>query len=388
MSTPYLSKRIVDLKPSGIRKYFDIASTMKNVVSLSIGEPDFTTPVPILEAGIRSLQEGETHYTSNAGRPELRAVLSNHLSQMYGVSYDPGTEMFFSAGGSEALHLAMQALLDPGDEVILLGPYFVSYLGVVALAGGVPVEVACRFEDDFDIDVKAVEEAITERTKVILINFPCNPTGAVASRAAMEDLARVAEKHDLIVISDEIYDQLLYGVEHTCFSTLPNMRERTILIGGFSKDYAMCGWRIGYACGPEDLIQAMLRAHQYILMCISTTAQDAAIAALQEGRPFVEKMVEDYDRRRKLMVSGLNEIGLPTVEPKGAFYVFPKVDVTGLDDEAFAEQLLLEERVALVPGSAFGEAGRGYVRCSYATAYDQLEAALEGIERFVRKVKG
>jgi aminotransferase len=382
----YLSERVATLKPSGIRKFFDIATTMKEVISLGIGEPDFTTPQPILEAGIRSLQHGETHYTSNAGILELRQALSLHLEKLYQVSYDPGSEIIITVGGSEALYLAMTALLDPGDEVVIPTPCFVSYQAEVLLAGGTPVEIACCMEDNFDLDPKKVEAAVTPRTKAILLSFPNNPTGAVASRATLLEVTRIAEEHDLIVISDEIYDRLVYGLPHVCFPALSNMRKRTILLGGFSKDYAMTGWRIGFAAGPVDLIRGMNRVHQYTIMCAPTTAQEAAVIALANAEQFVQEMITEYDRRRKLIVSGMNQIGLPTFEPHGAFYAFPQVSITGLDDETFASRLLQEEHVAVVPGSAFGAGGAGFVRCSYATSYEKIEEALRRIERFVRKL--
>jgi len=381
----YLASKVASLKPSGIRKFFDIAATMKDVISLGIGEPDFTTPDPILAAGCRSLQRGETHYSSNAGIFELREALTKHLQGMYGVAYDPASEVVISVGGSEALYLAATALLEPGEEVIIPTPCFVSYQAEVTLAGGVAVEVPSLMEDNFVLDPVKIEAAVTQRTKAILISYPCNPTGAVAERETLMEVLRIAEKHDLIVISDEIYDQLVYGDhQHVCFSTLPGAWERTLLLGGFSKDYAMTGWRIGFAAGPADIIKGLTRIHQYTIMCAPTTAQAAAITALKEGRPYVEEMVAEYDRRRKLIVSGMNEIGLPTFEPKGAFYAFPKISVTGLDDEEFANRLLKEESVAAVPGSAFGAGGEGFLRCSYATAYDQIEEALTRINRFVK----
>jgi len=384
MRDSYLSNRVATLKPSGIRKFFDIAATMQDVISLGIGEPDFTTPSPVLQAGIRSLQDGETHYTSNAGRTELRQALSRHIEKLYGVSYDPINETIITVGGSEALYLAATALLEPGDEVIVLTPCFVSYQAEVALAGGVPVEIPCRFENNFDVDPQDIARAITPRTKAILFGFPSNPTGAVASRERLLEIARLAEEHDLIVISDEIYDRLVYGTQHVCFPSLPNMRQRTLLLGGFSKDYAMTGWRIGYAMGPVELMQGLLRIHQYTVMCASTTAQAGALAGLLEGEEYVLQMTAEYDRRRKLIVNGLNELGLPTFEPRGAFYAFPKISVTGMDDDTFANSLLQEQRVAVVPGSAFGAGGDGFVRCSYATAYDKIEQALERIQKFMK----
>lgn len=386
MGENYLSRRVADLKPSGIRKFFDIVSTMHDVISLGIGEPDFTTPQPILQAGIRSLQNGDTHYTSNAGILELRQALSEHIERLYGVHYDPQKEIVITVGGSEALYLSATALLNPGDEVIILTPCFVAYQAEVMLAGGVPVEVPCRLENNFDVDPDEIRAAITPRTKAILIGFPNNPTGAVASRERLLEIARLAEQHDLIVMSDEIYDRLVYGIEHVCFPALPGMRERSILLGGFSKDYAMTGWRIGFAAAPEHILSGMMRIHQYTVMCSSTTAQKGALEALVSGEPYVEQMVAEYDRRRRLIVNGLNMIGLKTFEPRGAFYAFPYIGGTGLDEETFSNRLLYEEKVAVVPGSAFGKGGEGFVRCSYATAYDKLEEALDRIERFVKKL--
>lgn len=385
MRQQYISNRIATLKPSGIRKFFDIAATMKEVISLGIGEPDFTTPDPILQAGIRSLQRGETHYTSNPGITEVRQALSKHLEELYGVHYDP-SEIILTVGGSEALNLAAIALLDPGDELIIPTPCFVTYQAAAIMAGGVAVEVPCRMENNFDIDPKEIAAAITPRTKAILLGFPNNPTGAVASRENLMEVAKLAEQHDLIVLSDEIYDRLVYGVKHVCFSSLPGMRERTILLGGFSKDYAMTGWRIGYAAAPKSLIEGLLRVHQYMVMSAPTMSQMAALEALQHGESNVQEMVAEYDRRRRLIVDGLNHIGLPTFEPRGAFYAFPKISVTGLDDETFATRLLQEEHVAVVPGNAFGKGGEGFVRCSYATAYEKIEEALTRIERFCRKL--
>lgn len=385
MKQTYLAQRVIDLKPSGIRKFFDIVATMQDVISLGIGEPDFTTPDHILQAGIRSLQGGQTHYTSNAGRLELRQVLAEHLQKRYGVVYDPATEIVVSVGVSEALYMTMTALLNPGEEVIIPTPCFVAYQAEVILAGGTPVEVPTLARDGFQLDPQAFEAAITPRTKAVLIGYPNNPTGAVASRQSLLEVARIAEKHDLIVVSDELYDQLVYGVEHVCFPALPGMWQRTILLGGFSKNYAMTGWRIGFAAAPADLIKGLARVHQYTIMSAPTIAQDAALEALLNGAQAVEEMRQEYNRRRLLIVNGLNQLGLPTIEPHGAFYAFPEITVTGLDEETFAQKLLEEERVAVVPGSAFGLGGEGYVRCSYATAYEKIEQALERFARFMRR---
>ncbi len=381
-----LSKRVAGLKPSGIRKFFDIVATMKDVISLGIGEPDFTTPKPILDAGIRSLQNGETHYTSNSGKIELRQGVADNLQKLYKVKYDPAHEIVATVGVSEALYLTFTAILEPGDEVIIPTPCFVSYQAEVILAGGVPVEIPARLENDFTIDPDDIRKAITPRTKIIFIGYPSNPTGAVAPREVMLEIGKIAEQYDLIVVSDEIYDRLVYDFEHVCFPALDeSLRQRTVLLGGFSKDYAMTGWRIGYACGPADIIKGLVRIHQYTIMSAPTTAQDAAIEALKTGEPYVQEMVNEYDRRRKLLVNGLNRLGLSTFEPKGAFYTFPNIKASGMDDETFAETLLKEEGVAVVPGNAFGPGGDGFVRACYATAYEKIEEALVRMERFMSR---
>lgn len=381
-----LSQRVAGLKPSGIRKFFDIAATMKDVISLGIGEPDFTTPRPILEAGIRSLEAGETHYTSNAGKLEVRQALAEHLKRLYGVSYDPANEIILTVGVSEALYLAFTALLDPGDEVIIPTPCFVSYQAEVILAGGVPVEIPSRLEDNFQLDPDRIRAAITPRTKVIFVGYPNNPTGAVAEREVLLEVAQIAEEHDLLIVSDEIYDRLVYGFEHVCVPSLGEaVKQRTVLLGGLSKAYAMTGWRIGYACGPADIIKGMNRVHQYTIMSAPTVSQYAALEAFLHGEPYVREMVAEYDRRRRLIVDGLNRLGLTTFEPRGAFYAFPRITTSGMDDETFAQRLLQEEHVAVVPGSAFGPGGEGFVRCSYATAYEKIEEALHRIERFLQR---
>jgi aminotransferase len=386
MRETYINQRVAGLKPSGIRKFFDIAATMQDVISLGIGEPDFLTPPSISEAGIQSIKRGDTHYTSNAGLIELRRALSRHLEKKYQVSYDPNTELILTVGVSEALYLAFSAVLEVGDEVIIPTPCFVSYQAEVILAGGVPVEVASKLENDFNPDPAAIEAAITPRTKVLLIGYPNNPTGGVATRETLIKIAEIAERHDLLVISDEIYDRLVYGFMHVCFAGLPGMHKRTLLLGGFSKDYAMTGWRIGYAAGPADLIRGLTRIHQYTVMSAPTMSQVAALEALEHGENAVLEMVAEYDRRRKLIVKGLNNLGLNTFEPHGAFYAFPQISVTGMNEDSFAERLLQEEKVAVVPGSAFGLGGEGFVRCSYATSYEKIEEALRRIERFMRRM--
>ncbi|MEA3325901.1 MAG: aminotransferase class I/II-fold pyridoxal phosphate-dependent enzyme [Chloroflexota bacterium] len=386
MHNRYLSKTLSALKPSGIRKFFDIAATMEDVISLGIGEPDFATPPPIIDAGVRSLQAGETHYTSNHGILELRQVLAAHLQERYGVRYDPLSEIIITVGVSEALYLTFSALLDPGDEVIIPTPCFVSYQAEVLLAGGKPVEIYTTMEDDFQPDPAIIEKAITPKTKAILLGYPNNPTGAVVSRDRLTAIGELAKKHNILVISDEIYDRLVYDYKHVCFPSLPGMQEQTLLLGGFSKAYAMTGWRIGYAAGPANLIQGLVRIHQYSVMSAPTISQYAALEALKVGEPFVQEMKAEYDRRRKLIYRRLNDLGLPTFEPHGAFYVFPSVHNTGMSDDVFAERLLMEEKVAVVPGSAFGDAGSGFVRCSYATSYELIEKALEKIGNFLKKI--
>jgi aminotransferase len=380
-----VSERIADVAPSGIRRFFDIAATMEDIISLGIGEPDFDTPEPIIKAGVASLRRGETHYSSNSGLIELRRAIAEHLDRLYDQTYDPVSEILITVGVSEALYLALAATLDPGDECIVPEPCFVSYAPEVTFAGGEPIIVPTRVENDFQITAEDVAAHVTPRTKALLIGYPNNPTGAVMSRERLNEIAAVAEEHDLLVISDEIYDQLVYETEHVCFSSLPGMHDRTILLQGFSKAYAMTGWRVGYAAAPVDILGQLRKVHQYTIMCAPTVSQYAALAALREGEPFVQQMVAEYDRRRRLIVDGLNELGLDCFEPQGAFYAFPSIAVTGMDDTQFAESLLQEERVAVVPGSAFGEAGKGYVRCSYATAYESIEEALERLRRFTQR---
>ncbi|MGQ9597997.1 MAG: aminotransferase class I/II-fold pyridoxal phosphate-dependent enzyme [Anaerolineae bacterium] len=381
----FVAQKVRAVPPSGIRRFFDIAATMEDVISLGIGEPDFVTPPAIIRAGIASLEAGQTHYTSNSGIRELRVALADHLERLYGVQYDPETELLITVGVSEALYLALTATLDPGDEVIVPEPCFVAYNPEVIFAGGVPVRVCTTVENDFQLLAWQVEEALTEKTKALLLGYPNNPTGAVMSRDRLLAIAQLAEQHDLLVISDEIYDRLVYGIQHTCFASLPGMWKRTILLGGFSKSYAMTGWRIGYAAAPAEVLGAMRKVHQYTIMSAPTTAQYAALEALRSGEEAVQEMIARYDRRRRLIVDGLNSIGLSCFEPKGAFYAFPSIAMTGMTDEEFSERLLGEEKVACVPGSAFGASGAGHVRCSYATAYEKIEQALERLARFAQR---
>ena len=383
-----LAERVRQVPPSGIRKFFDILATMTDVISLGVGEPDFDTPRPIVEAGVESLREGRTHYTSNYGTIELRRALAAHLERLYGVRYDPAKELLITVGASEALDLALRATCDPGDEVILHEPSYVAYIPAIKFAGGEVVHVATRFEDDFALDPAAVEAAITPRTKALFLGYPCNPTGAVLPDAIQEELARIAEQHDLLVYSDEIYDRLAYGTyRHRAFSALPGMKNRTILMGGFSKAYAMTGWRIGWLAAPPAIVEGILKIHQYTIMTAPTIAQDAALVAITEGEPEVARMLAEYDRRRRLVVDRFNAMGLETFEPRGAFYAFPRITSTGLDAETFSRRLLEEEHVAVVPGSAFGPSGEQHVRACYATSYERLEEAMDRIGRFVERVR-
>jgi aminotransferase len=381
-----LSQRVKAVPPSGIRRFFDILATMDDVISLGVGEPDFDTPPQIVEAGVRSLRSGRTHYTSNYGTIELRRALADHLQRRYGVGYDPARELLITVGASEAVDLALRATCDPGDEVILHEPSYVSYVPSIVFAGGSVRHVATRLEDDFALDPAEVEKQITPRTKALFLGYPCNPTGAVLPDDVQDELARIAERHDLLVYSDEIYDRLAYGsYRHRAFSSLPGMRDRTILAGGFSKAYAMTGWRVGYIAAPAAILEGILKVHQYGIMSAPTTAQDAALVALTAGEADVERMLAEYDRRRRMFVEGLNKLGLRTFEPRGAFYAFPQISSTGMDSETFAQNLLVEERVAVVPGNAFGPSGEGHVRACYATSYEQLEEALERIGRFAER---
>jgi aminotransferase len=384
-----LAERVRSVPPSGIRRFFDILATMDDVISLGVGEPDFDTPSGIVEAGIASLRRGRTHYTSNYGTLELRRALAAHLERRYGVAYDPTREILITVGASEAVDLALRATCDPGDEVILHEPSYVAYVPAIRFAGGTAVHVATGLDADFALDPAAVERAITSRTKALFLGYPCNPTGAVLSDESQDRLAEIAVRHDLLVYSDEIYDRLAYGsYRHRALSSLPGMRERTILMGGFSKAYAMTGWRVGWLCAPAGILEGIVKIHQYAIMSAPTTAQDAALEALVNGEADVERMLAAYDRRRRLIVDGFNEIGLPTFEPRGAFYAFPQVTSTGLDAETFAERLLNEEHVAVVPGGAFGPSGEGHVRACYATSEEQIREALVRIRRFVDRQRG
>lgn len=385
--TPELSKIARELAPSGIRKFFDIAAKMQDVISLGVGEPDFVTPWAIREAGIYSIEKGQTTYTSNYGLLELRQEISKHLSARYNVRYSPENEILVTVGVSEGMDLAMRAIIDPGDEVLVPEPCYVSYRPCVALAGGKPVGVATKSEDDFKVTVAQLQSALTERTKAIILGFPSNPTGATMPAQALQQVVDFAARHNLFIISDEIYDRLTYDGTHTCVASLKNAMQRTITLNGFSKSYAMTGWRIGYACAPVPVLSAMMKIHSYTALCAPITAQKAAIEALKHADNAVEDMVMQYNQRRRLIVDGLNEMGLQCHLPAGAFYAFPSIRSTGLSSEEFAERLLFEERVAVVPGTAFGAGGESHIRCSYATSIEKIETALQRMSRFVEKIK-
>lgn len=383
-TSKYLSHQVQAIQPSGIRRFFDLASSMENVISLGVGEPDFVTPWNVIEASYHSLEQGYTAYTANAGLLELRKEISRYMRRRFGVSYQAEDEIVVTVGASQAIDIALRAIINPGEEVIVVEPSFVSYAPTVTLAGGVPVPVSTYSQDEFKLQPEHIEAAITKNTKAIMLCSPNNPTGTVLSKQDLEKIAEVVEKHDLLVISDEIYAELTYDAPYTSFPAVERMRERTILISGFSKAFAMTGWRLGFACGPKDILQAMLKIHQYTMMCAPTMAQHAALEALMNGQKDVVKMKESYRQRRSLVVHALEEMGLDCHIPGGAFYVFPSIKKTGLSSEEFAEQLLMKEQVAVVPGSVFGESGEGHVRCSYATSIQKLEEAMRRINRFLK----
>lgn len=384
----YLSPLVRDIKPSGIRKFFDLVSASKDIITLGVGEPDFVTPWHVREACVYSLERGYTRYTSNAGMPELREAISNYLDQSFGTSYDPEKEVLVTVGGSEAIDLALRALIRPGDEVLVPEPCYISYSPITSIGGGIPVGIETFAKDNFKLTAEALEASITPKSKVLILCYPSNPTGATMTAEDWLPIAKVVEKHDLIVISDEIYAELSYGqVKHASFAAAPGMKDRTILVSGFSKAFAMTGWRMGYACGHPELISAMLKIHQYTVMCAPVMGQVAALEALTNGLGEKDKMVESYNRRRRLVVQGLRDAGLDCHEPEGAFYAFPSIQSTGLTSENFSQRLLVEGKVAAVPGSVFGLGGEGFMRCSYATSVAQLNEALDRIGQFVYKVK-
>lgn len=383
----YLAPRVRDIQPSGIRRFFDLASGNKDIITLGVGEPDFITPWHVREACVYSLERGYTSYTSNAGTPELREAIAEYLYNSFDVKYEPKDEILVTVGGSEAIDLALRALVEPGDEILVPVPCYISYSPIIAIGGGVPVEVETFAEDNFKLIADNLEAKITSKSKLLILNYPSNPTGGIMNYEDWLPIAKLVEKHDLIVISDEIYAELTYGEKHVSFASLPGMKDRTILVSGFSKAFAMTGWRMGYACGHPDLIYAMLKIHQYTVMCAPVMGQVAALEALRNGMEEKDHMVESYNQRRRLIVQGLRDIGLECHEPQGAFYAFPSVKSTGLTSEEFAKGLLLDAKVAAVPGNVFGAGGEGYLRCSYATSVSQLSEALHRIEHYVNKLK-
>lgn len=384
----YLNARVAAVPPSGIRRFFDLAATMKDTISLGVGEPDFITPYHIRNAAINSIVDGETQYTPNRGLLALREEISGYLQKRYQITYDPQKEILVTVGASESIDVALRALISDGDEVLVPEPSYVSYSPSVIFAGGTPVGVETREDMDFRLSAQRVREAITPRTKALILPYPNNPTGAVMGREELEELAQVVRERELLVISDEIYSELTYGGEHVSFASLPGMWPYTLTINGFSKSFAMTGWRVGYICGPGELISVMNKIHQYGILCAPRQGQAAALEALRSGRENgyedVMQMRESYNRRRRLMVDGLRKMGLHCFEPRGAFYVFPSIQSTGLSSETFCERLLQEKRVACVPGTAFGPCGEGYIRCSYATAVDKLNVALERMADFIQ----
>ena len=389
-----LSPAVLNMKPSGIRKFFDIANTMKDVISLGVGEPDFRTPWQIRNAGIRSLEKGSTRYTSNRGLEALRAEISAYVSRKYGVKYSPNEEILVTVGGSEAIDLVLRAILTPGDEVIIPQPSYVCYEPMTRLSGGVPVIINTKAENDFKITqdelraaISELRAAISERTKALILPYPSNPTGAIMEREDIEAIADVLRGTDILVISDEIYAELTFGTTHTSAASVADMRERTVLINGFSKAFSMTGWRLGYACAPKEISAAITKIHQYAIMCAPSMSQYAAVEALRSSDAEVARMKEEYDDRRRIIVSGFNELGLECREPKGAFYAFPCIKSTGLTSEEFCERLLYSKKVALVPGTAFGESGEGYVRASYCYSLAHIKTALLKIGEFLEELK-
>ncbi|WP_053360424.1 aminotransferase [Bacillus sp. FJAT-27251] len=381
----YLSRTVEELKPSGIRRFFDLASGMEGVISLGVGEPDFVTPWSVREAAILSLEQGYTSYTANAGLLELRQEIASYLLNSFQAAYKPESEIIVTVGASQAIDIALRSILDPGDEVIIVEPCFVSYSPLVVLAGGKPVHVQAAKDNGFKIAGDTLKAAITDKTKAIMICSPNNPTGTLLEEDDLREIAAIAKEHDLLVLSDEIYAELAYDGAYTSMAAIEGMRERTILVSGFSKGFAMTGWRLGFVCAPQYIAEAMLKVHQYGMMCAPTMAQYAGLEALRSGSSDVEEMRKSYRRRRNYMVSSFNEMGLDCHLPGGAFYVFPSIQATGLTSEQFAEQLLMEEKVAVVPGNVFGESGEGYIRCSYATSMEQLQEAVRRIRSFLEK---
>ncbi|MNM83379.1 putative N-acetyl-LL-diaminopimelate aminotransferase [compost metagenome] len=383
----YLAPRVREIQPSGIRRFFDLASGNKDIITLGVGEPDFITPWHVREACVYSLERGYTSYTSNAGTPELREAIAEYLYNGFDVKYDPKDEILVTVGGSEAIDLALRALIEPGDEILVPVPCYISYTPIISIGGGIPVEIETYAEDNFKLLAENLKAKITPKSKVLVLSYPSNPTGGTMNYEDWLPIAKLVEEHDLIVISDEIYAELTYGDKHVSFPSLPGMKDRTILVSGFSKAFAMTGWRMGYACGHPELIYAMLKIHQYTVMCAPAMGQVAALEALKNGLEDKDHMVESYNQRRRLIVQGLRDIGLDCHEPQGAFYAFPSIKSTGLSSEEFAKGLLLEAKVAAVPGNVFGAGGEGYLRCSYATSVSQLNEALHRMGQFIHKLK-
>ena len=381
-----LSGKVKQIKPSGIRKFFDIVSEMDDAISLGVGEPDFDTPWHIREEGIYSLEKGRTFYTSNAGLSELKIEISKYLDRRFDLKYDPSDEIMITVGGSEAIDGALRAMLDVGDEVILPQPSYVSYEPCIVLADGVPVIVELKEENDFKLTREQLEKAVTDKTKILIMPFPNNPTGAIMTKEELQPIVDFVIEHDLFVISDEIYSELTYSGNHVSIGAFPGMKERTIVINGFSKSYAMTGWRLGYACGPKVILKQILKIHQFAIMCAPTTSQYAAIEALRHGDDDVEKMRDEYDRRRRFLLNAFDEMDIECFEPYGAFYMFPSIKKFGMSSDEFATRLLKEEKIAVVPGTAFGDCGEGFLRISYAYSIDDLKAALERIGRFIEKL--
>ena len=382
-----LAKKVVEIEPSGIRKFFDVVNEMKDAISLGVGEPDFDTPWRIREEGIYSLEKGKTFYTSNSGLKELKEEICNYIQRKTSVVYDPKSEVVVTVGGSEGIDIAMRAMLDPGDEVLIPQPSYVSYLPCAVLAGGVPVVIPLQNKNEFKLTREELEAAITPRTKILVLPFPNNPTGSIMTREDLEPIAEVVKEHDLFVISDEIYSELSYQGEHVSIAEFPGLRERTIMINGFSKGFAMTGWRLGYACGPAEIIEQMIKIHQFAIMCAPTNSQYAAIEGLRNCQPEVDEMREAYNQRRRFLMHEFRRIGLKCFEPYGAFYVFPDVSEFGMTSEEFATRFLEEERVAVVPGTAFGASGEGFIRISYAYSLEDLKVALGRLERFIERLR-
>ncbi|MEW6621531.1 MAG: aminotransferase class I/II-fold pyridoxal phosphate-dependent enzyme [Bacillota bacterium] len=384
-SGKFVSKKVKSIPPSGIRRFFDLAVGIPGVISLGVGEPDFVTPWHVREACSYSLEQGYTMYTSNAGLLELREELQKSILNEYGLNYDPISQIIITVGASEAVDLAIRAVVEPGDEIIICEPSYVSYKPCVSLAGGIPVPIKTEGQYEFKLQADQLEESITSKTKAIIMSYPNNPTGGIMTKTDLEDIKRVIIKHDLLVISDEIYSKLTYGQVHTSIASLPEMQERTVVINGFSKAQAMTGWRIGYSFGPEAIISAMVKIHQYTILCAPIMAQKAACESLRNGKEEITRMYEEYDKRRRFVFNSFIEMGLDCFEPMGAFYIFPNINKTGLNSEEFAQELLKEEKVAVVPGNAFGLGGEGHIRCSYAASFNKLVEALTRIERFINK---